>query len=398
MPQPELMQMIESIRAEEASVRRIYGGDGLRLRDRRQTPAHMAKLAETVSFLSDVFDGRLPIHYLQEAMTTSDFPLMFGDILDRQVMAQYTEWAATWPNVARKGTVADFRDAKLFPPVFGADSRLTRVAEEAPYPAAKVDEQSPLVRKVHKYGRHIPFSWEAMVNDDLDQLKDMPARLARAARRTEEREVTDLYVDSSGPDATLYSTANLNKVTTAVNAAVGNNPILSISGLQQAMIVLASQLDETGEPIMVDSVTLVVPPALEIVAQNILSATELRNVAVGGVTGQEITVKNWMQNRVKLVVNPYLPIVATTNGHTAWYLFADPNRGRPALQLDFLRGYESPQILIKSPNALLPGGGMVDAMAGSFEDDSIHYRVRHVLGGIIVDPKATVASFGTALA
>jgi hypothetical protein len=49
------------------------------------------------------------------------------------------------------------------------------------------------------------------------------------------------------------------------------------------------------------------------------------------------------------VVNYYLPIVDTTSGSTAWYVFATPKQGRPALQQSFLRGREAPQLFMRLP-------------------------------------------------
>ncbi len=61
----------------------------------------------------------------------------------------------------------------------------------------------------------------------------------------------------------------------------------------------------------------------------------------------------------------------------------------------FLRGHEEPELFIKEPNARRVGGGPVDPMDGNFENDSIDYKVRHVLGVSRIDPKATVASNGS---
>jgi hypothetical protein len=72
-----------------------------------------------------------------------------------------------------------------------------------------------------------------------------------------------------------------------------------------------------------------------------------------------------------------------------------PVEGRPALIIAFLRGHEEPEIFIKEPNARRIGGGASDPMNGSFDTDSIDYKVRHVVGGRIVDGKATVASNGS---
>lgn len=383
----------------------LFGGaDGHRVRGRRTDPAYQRNLAEAARFLADVYSGRRPVYHLQEVLTTSDFPLLFGDILDRQILASYREWPVTWPSLARRATVRDFRNVKRFPPATGGDARLDVVDEQAPYPETPINEQAAIQYAVKKYGRRIAFSWEAIINDDLDQLRDVPVRFGRAARRTEQRFVTELFVDVNGPHASFYTAGNANIINTT-NGASADNPPLSIAGLQDGWKVLANQTDETGEPIFLEMVTLVVPPALEITARNILNATQLEiTTAMGGgqppnpatAGEQRLIVANWMRNNLTLVVDPYIPMTATTaNGSTSWFLFANPAVGRPAIEVGFLVGHEEPEVWIKEANARRAGGGAVDPMEGDFDTDSIQYRIRHVLGGSRIDARATAASNGS---
>ena len=298
--------------------------------------------------------------------------------------------------VAKRETVADFRTVKRFP-INGGEAVLTSVPEGKTYPMAKVSD-AVYSYAVGKYGRRVPFSWEAMINDDLQALQDIPQRLGRASRRSEEKFVTQLHVSSTGPNATFYSVANKNIVnaTNAGGAFSAINPALSIDGLQEAFAVLANMKDVDGEPIAITAVTLEIPPALEVTAQNILHATTLyinpNNSA--GTQNQSLFTENWMRSRVKLAVNPYLPIVDTTHGQTAWYLHADPEVGRPAMLMGFLRGHDTPETFMKMPNAQRVGGGAMDPMVGDFETDSIEYKLRHVFGGTLADPKMSVASTG----
>lgn len=398
MPKLDFLETIESIEAARASIQTIYSGEGTRVRSLvRDTPDYMRRLAEAGKLWADVLKGRRPEWVLREALTTSDFPLYTADIIDRTMLAKYREWVPTWPAYAARRTVRDFRTVKEFPPAYGADLRLTEVPEQTEYPEATLAEQAAITWSVKKYGRRIAFSWEAITNDDLEQLMGIPERFALAARRTESRFVVELFVDASGPHASLYTVGNANKVT--------GNPVLSITALQTAMTILAAQTDEEGEPILIDAVTLVVPPALEIVARNILNAIELRitAAAAGGEPGngtttghQELVVQNWMRNKLTLVVDPYITQTATTaNGNTSWFLFANPNQGRPALRIGFLRGHEEPEIFIKESNARRVGGGQSDPMDGDFETDTVQWKVRHVLGGSRIDPKMTVASNGS---
>jgi len=400
-----LLESLDTLQVEIGRSRLFDPGeDGPRARNylaRVPGYPYERRLAEAAAAWADVLEGRKSVAWLlNEALTTSDFPLLTADILDRSMLAQYREWIPTWPAYARRRTVRDFRTVKMFPPAYGADLRLEEVDEQDQYPEATLTEQAAVTLSVKKYGRRLSFSWEAIVNDDMQQLMDIPGRFARAARRTESRAAVDLFVDASGPHASLYTAGNKNIINVA-NGASANNPPLSISGLQDGFKVLANIKDEQGEPIFIDAVTLVVPPALEVTARNILNAIQLELTTAGGVRDggsgeQRLIAQNWMRNRLTLVVDPYLPMVATTaNGNTSWFLFANPNDGRPALMLAFLQGHEEPEIFIKSPNAMRVGGGMANPMDGDFENDSVTYKVRHVLGGGRIDPRATVASNGS---
>jgi hypothetical protein len=216
--------------------------------------------------------------------------------------------------LARRGRVRDFRSIKRFK-LDGAEGVLSQVPQGTEYPEAAVTEGS-YTYSVAKYGRRIPFLWEVFVNDDLDALRDMPDRLAKAARMTEERFATEVYVDSTGPDATFFAAGNN-------NLATGAGSALSLANLQAAFGTIWQQKDADGNPIMTGQLRLVVPPQLAVLARNILNATEIRNSPV----------------RV--------------------------------------------------------GGGVVGTEDGSFETDGIDYKVRHVFGGVLIEPKAAYAAQGS---
>jgi hypothetical protein len=379
--------------------------DGARRITPRSNAKYKAQLAEAAQFYGEVLSGKRGIWQLQEALSTDDFPILFGDITDRQMLAAYRQWPPSWQSIAARRELPNFKPTKLFKPVYGAQARLERVGELTEYPEAPVFEQTTQLLNVVKYGRRMAISWETLINDDLDQLRDWPDRLATGARRTEDYGIGELFIGSAGPSGTLYTVGNKNQIITA-NGASANNPPLTIAGLQDGFTVMHTFKDENGEPIMVDWVELVVPPALEIVARNILNATQLEiNAAMGGgslvglanSSGQEqrLITANWMRDRVRLNVNPYIPQIATTNKNTSWFLFASPTSNRPALNALFLRGRTEPETFIKEPNARRIGGGGVDPMDGDFDLDAITYKVRHVFGAAVIDPIGTVASNGT---
>ncbi len=394
----EFMQVVETIDAQHASIDTLFNTPDDRAYQRvgRRTnpdPAYLAQLQEAVRLLVDVREGRRSYHLLEAAMTTSDFPLLMADVLDRQLLANYREAPQTFRFYCKVATVRDFRTVKRFA-INGGEARLQKVGTvpEASEYTYDVVGEAKYEYSVNKYGKKFALTWEDLINDDLGAFGDLPERLARSARRTEEFFATDLFVGTTGPDSTFFATGNAN-ISTAGSGGV--NPVLSIAGLQNAMIVIASQLDSDSEPIVISAVTLIVPPALEVVANNIVNATVARITGAGGASGQELEVANWMSRKVQVVVNRYIPIIATTNGNTTWFLFADPTDGRPAIEVGFLRGHTEPELFRKAPNQQRAGGGS-NPDDGDFESDAIEHKVRHVLGGTLCDPKMAYGSNGSA--
>lgn len=380
---PELLEVIENLRAEEADVRSLFTSeDGTRVRESAKR-YDAAALLRAERFIADFERGRRPAHHFKEAMATDDFPILFADILDRQMLGYYKEMPSVWKAFIGRDVVNDFRKVKRYAQD-GLEGALDEVGQLEEYPEESLKESKDEY-SVKKFGRRVALSWETWINDDFSNFLRIPERLARAARRTEARTATGLYVGEKGPHEALYDASNI----------IPGNPVLDIAGLQKGLLKLAEAKDEDEEPIVVEAVTLVVGPALEITAQNLLNAITIDINEFGGTEKQRIRATNWMQNRVKLVVDPYLPIIAKENGNTSWFLFSDPNVGRPAALMGFLRGYEEPSLYEKIPTARRIGGGEV---AESFEIDDRQWRVRHVLGGARLTntggKKATVASSG----
>lgn len=390
MARNETLEEVAYFARSKASEKTLYEGDGTSLSRRTRkasaNPRYQKAFLEALDLYENVVAGsRWAALKFQEAMTTSDFSFLFGDIIDRQMLASYQSQPVQWTSLARQGRVRDFRTVKRYT-LDGAESVLEPVGEQSEYPAAALSD-AEYDYKVGKFGRRVPLSWETLVNDDLDAFASIPQRLGTAARRSEEKFATGLYAKSTGPDSTFFAAGNANLTDVQ----------LTIAGLQEAMRMIGEQTDAEGDPIYIDAVTLVVPPALKVAANNIINATEILAATGGGngVENDQLRVANWMRNDVSVVVNPWLPIIDQTTGSTAWYLFANPSAGRPAMEIGRLIGHESPELFQKSPNATRVGGGLVDPTDGDFDTDSVEWKVRHVMGGTLMDPKSALASTGT---
>lgn len=340
--------------------------------------------------INKVRSGRKPDYLLKEAMTTSDFPNLMGDLLYRTMLGNFTAYPVTYPGYFRTTTVKDFRTLHMYT-IDGGQNLLGKVKEREPYPEITFTEGAKTL-SVFKYGRRYSITFEMLVNDDLNAFNTRPQLMAEGARRSEEYLATTMLADANGPHASFFTSGNANIVT--------GNPVFSIQGLQTAMTVLAKQKDTEGQPIVITSYALVVGPALSVSMDNVLHALQIRinDNSGGGTSGQFLYANNWMKGKVTGYVNPYLPYVSSSaNGDTQWYLIANPNDigQRPAFVFGKLRGYEDPQLFVKSNNSTRLGGGAVDTLDGDFESDAIDYKLRTFMGASQIEPKMAVASNGS---
>ena len=336
--------------------------------------------------------NRLPTHrrayLIREALTTSDFSMLFGDVLDRQVLVNYKAVAPVWKAFTKQSTVVDFRPNYRFR-IWGSDEALLPVVQQAEY---KYTTRSMVKYAIQalKYGRAFEIDWEAIVNDDLGALQDTPTRFANAAIRTEAKLVTSLYANNVGAhvvETTNPTPANLYLFSTSGAAFVGDqiNAVstpLTVTSLQAAIQAMAVFTDLNGELIENRAKYLVVPPALEFTARAILTSTWRMTVDTYEQSSASAPVAYPTANPLngwglEVIVDPYLPIVDTSNGNTAWYLFADPSN-IPALEFARLQGHEVPEIAMKASNKITVGGAPMSPMSGDFETDDIKYRVRIV--------------------
>lgn len=374
--------------------------------------AYLNRVAAASEFLAEAMNGTMPIWVLKEAMrptspqavqvirgnypelfttmreaySTSDFPYLLGDVLDRMMLNNFNSLGHNWRAYVKVSRpLRDFRTVRRLG-FNGAEGQYQKITEQQPLQYSTTLDEDNYTYEPDLYGLGVKLSFRAIMNDDLGAFDTIPDRLGRGGRRTIEKFVTDLFFDSSGPDATFFSAGNGNLLT--------SNPDLAIDSLGTAIQTLLGFTDADSEPILVEGVTLVYGPGLHVTVQNLLNQLTVDVTAVGGVSGQTVRVNNWIVANINAVMNPYIPIVCTSNGATSWALFANPNTGRPAGEVGFLAGYDQPRLFQKGGNSVAIGGG-VDQSVGDFETMEQHYKGIIGMGGTVLDPKSAVASNGS---
>ena len=366
-----------------------------------QSRQEQADYLNVIRFVGECRQGRRHLQDFQEALTLTDFPKLFTDLLSRELLAMYEGYEKSWPAYFKQGTAPDYRNVRRLA-LDGAESPLNVVPPNTEIDRAELEETN-YEYAVEDRGRAIDIPVQVFVNNDLDSFNDIPDRLLKASIRSEEQFAAQILCDSSGPNVAHFGDGTNSTPNNANLISKG----LTVEGVQDAITALISQKDTEGNPIYVAGYTIVIPPQLKIQCQRILSGLEVRStsasVADGGNKSGGNAVMQLLsptmpgENSLIMSVNSYIPLIATTNGATTWFLIANPATSRPAGEMIFRPGLTAPRVAMKRSD-VVPTSGYSEGsaeMQASFDRNTISLRVMHTFGGGFLDPRAAQGSTGT---
>jgi hypothetical protein len=193
-------------------------------------------------------------------MTTSDFPLILGNVTNRVLAAAYAERPQLWREFCEIGNNPDFRPKSV---VRLSDApALKKVKEGGEYKYGSLGESAETVA-LEKHGVILGFSWEMIVNDDLDAFSRFVPSMGRRARLLEEELAFGILVTNPAMSdgQTLFSAAHAN--------VIGSGSI-DQAGLTTADLKLGLQKDIQGSPLNLTGANLIVPLALRETANKYL--------------------------------------------------------------------------------------------------------------------------------
>ena len=260
------------------------------------------------------------------------------------------------------------------------------VQEGGQYIDSKIEQIVGPSITVRTFGRLFSLTRKALINDDLNQLRDRPAALGRAAARTLGHDVVrSLEGNPETYDGgTLLSTSHKNLME-------GASYFLSEDSVAEAIVKLAEQTDPNGNIIGLRGRNLVIPIQLELIARRIINSTYVPEPQTGISPPASVTWPsqqfgrggdNVLRGFANYIVEPYLTDAVD------WYYFADPNEA-PVLGVGFLNGVETPDIFLRDP-------GMRNILGGSdpysMEYDEIVWKGRHEWGVGVLDWRGVVGT------
>lgn len=359
------------------------------------TPRHL----EAAKLLEGALRGdRMDKIKLQEGIATSDLPELLVPTLNKILLEEYEATPKVWDQFATQLVVDDFRPVTFQALKYddsGEDNQgdtfregsLPTVGEYDEYPTAGWFSVTEQTMQVKKAGQRIRFSWESIVNDgQIGLLERLPIELALKSAGKEDEEVTKQLVSASGLNTANFKAGNQN--------LLSGNPTLTLDSLEDAIEAANLQTYNGRQITPVTQFALVVPRGLEMQARKILAVQEVRTETTAGSVATTTISGNPIGSQITIVVNDWLTKINSGAG-AYWFLIPVPGQQlNPAVALGFLRGYETPELRIKSNGGLYLGGGEVPAREGSFDNDDWEMRIRHIATGGFIVPAGTIASTG----
>jgi hypothetical protein len=286
--------------------------------------------------------------------STSDFPLILGNTINRSLRAAYEAIEQTWMPLGRQANFPDFRERTSV--ALGEASRLEKVLEGGEYKYGTIPEEGTKI-KVTKFGKIIALTWEAIVNDDLNAFDKIPTALANSARETESDLIWNLFlVDRKYSDGVNIFAAGHGNI-------AGTAGPLNIANLQAARTALRNQKGIDKKTfVRVNPRFLVVGPLNEMAAYQ-LTSTNYVPVTTGTIN------PSYNQNLI-VIVEPRIT-------DYRWFLVGE---NVDTFEWGYLDG---------------EGGLTTDTREG-FEVDGVEVKARLVFGGDWVDYRGAFSNAGTA--
>lgn len=279
--------------------------------------------------------------------TTSDFANLLSDLPGKVLQKAYEEAPQTFGPIVRRGTLNDFKPARLLQ--LGEAPALLEKLEHGEYQSGTIGEAKEQYQ-LKTYGRKFAITREALINDDTDAFSRVPMAFGRQARNLESDLVWAQITANAamGDGVTLFHATHGNLASAAAAIAIGPVGIGRSSMRQQKGIDGAS-------PLNIPPMFLIVPSALEtvaeqFVAQNLVPAT---NATVNPFAG-----------KLTVIAEPRLD----ANSVTAWYLAASPS-AVGVIVLGTLAGENGP---------------LVESRVG-WDVDGLEIKVRHDVAAKVED-------------
>ena len=251
-------------------------------------------------------------------MGITDFPYILANIANKTLRAAYEAAPQTFKPFSRQTTNPDFKT--IARTQLGDAPTLDLINEGGEYKRGAISdarEQYALAT----YGKVVAVTRQVIINDDLSAFTRLPEMFGRAAADLESDTVWGIITANAnmGDGNALFSAAHGN--------LAGTGAVISVASLGAARQALRQQKGLNGRFINVQAKYLLVPSALETIAQQFVTQTTI--------VYTKSTDYNPFANALQVLAEPRLDATSLIN----WYTAADPGQ-IDTIEYAYLEGQE----------------------------------------------------------
>ncbi|HCR5485628.1 TPA: Clp protease ClpP, partial [Shigella dysenteriae] len=217
--------------------------------------------------------GYNPMQMVGAAFThsTSDFGNILLDVANKAILQGWEDAPETYEQWTRKGQLSDFKIAHRVG--MGGFSALRQVREGAEYKYVTTGDKQATIA-LATYGELFSITRQAIINDDLNMLTDVPMKLGRAAKST----IADLVyaILTSNPK---ISTDNVSLFDKAKHANVLESAAMDVASLDKARQLMRVQ-KEGERHLNIRPAFVLVPTAMESVANQVIRSSSVKGADI----------------------------------------------------------------------------------------------------------------------
>jgi len=266
--------------------------------------------------------------WLQAAFSTTSLPGILSNIANKMLLEGYNYIEDAWRQICKIASVNDFKEHSRYR-MTGA-FKFEQVGPDGELKHGKLDEMK-YGQKADTHGIMFALTRQMIINDDMGAFTDIPRQIGMGAAEAIADAVWGLLL--SNPNS-FFSAGNKNYLD-------GADTALSVDSLTAAEILFSGQTKPNGRPLGIGASILLVPTALKVAAQLLMSSVLLNETTTAN---KGKPANNPHVGKFGVVSSAYLANASFAGASSkAWYLFADPNR-LPALEVAFLNGVDRPTV------------------------------------------------------
>ncbi|RMF77609.1 MAG: hypothetical protein D6744_11160 [Planctomycetota bacterium] len=284
---------------------------------------------------------------------------ILSNVANKVMLEAYRAVPSAITRIAAPRDVADFKTVTSYR--LTGSGQFEQVGPDGELKHATLREES-YTNQVATYGKMLTLTRQMMINDDLGAFLQIPRLLGRMSAQKVESVGFSLLL--SNPNS-FFSSGNGNYIT-------GVDTNLSVGGLTLAEQQMLEQTDSNGDPVLIEPAFLLVPPALKVTAEQLMSEPRVNETTS---TGKPSPANNPHVGKAQVVYSPYLKTEPK-----AWYLVADP-ADVAMIEIAYLRGRRVPTI---------------ESGSTDFNTLGVHWRGYFDFGIALQDKRAGVKSKGEA--